>query len=396
MHAKAQAVRIGAEVLWPMKTINFRMVFCVGLLLFFLRDLSPSIASAAHPDATGSVLDQTDRFDWPALVMGVLGGLAIFLLGVERLTEAFSQVGDARIRTLIDRFTSNIWSAVLTGAVACTVLDSSSATIIMVIAMIRGGLLTFEQSLGLVMGANIGTTIGAQIIALDVFGYAPLFLIIGLALSMLKRTPRQKNIGIGLIGAGLIFFGLGHLEGSVSPLRNYQPFLEWVETLGSHPTLGAFAGCLATLVIQSSSATVGIAIVMAKADLVSIRAGVAVMLGAEIGTVSNTLVASVGRGREAIRCAVFHLFFNLTTVIVGLMLIGPLIWLAELFAPGAKNGGLHVARSIANAQVIFNVLGVLAFIPLIPWIARFLIWQIPNESRATDSTRASVGTDYQI
>ena len=318
-----------------------------------------------------------EDIDWPSMAMGVLGGLVIFLLGVERLANAFSRVGDQRIKHWIDRFTSNVWTSVLVGAIACTILDSSSATIIMVIAMIRGGLLTFDQSLGIVMGANIGTTIGAQIIALDIFGYAPVFLFVGFILMVLKRTPRQEGIGIGLVGAGLIFFGLGYLEESVSPLRNYQAFLDWVETLGANPIFGAFAGCIATLVIQSSSATVGIAIVMAKAELISIRAGVAVMLGAEIGTVSDTIVASVGRGREAMRCAVFHLLFNLTTVIAGLLLIGQLIWLAELFAPGEENGGQHVARSIANAQVIFNVLGVLAFIGFVPAIAKFLIWLIP-------------------
>ena len=328
--------------------------------------------------------------------MGVLGGLVIFLLGVERLSEAFGRVGDKRIKGWIDRFTSNVWTGVLTGAVVCTVLDSSSATIIMVIAMIRGGLLTFEQSLGIVMGANIGTTIGAQIIALDIFGYAPIFMLVGFVLMLLKRTKRQQSIGIGLVGAGLIFFGLGHLEHSVSPLRNYQPFLDWVETLGTNRTLGAFAGCMITLVIQSSSATVGIAIVMAKADLISVRAGVAVMLGAEIGTVSDTLVASVGRGREAIRCAVFHLFFNLTTVVVGLLLIEPLIWLAEFLAPGQDNGGQHVARSIANAQVIFNVLGVLAFIRFVPAIARLLVWLIPGRRPSLDETREPETVDYQI
>ncbi|MEM6674496.1 MAG: Na/Pi symporter [Planctomycetota bacterium] len=315
--------------------------------------------------------------DWSALTLGLLAGLTLFLLGVERLASAFAEVGEGRIQRWIDRFTSNVFTGVVAGAVACTFLDSSSATIIMVIAMIRGGLLTFEQSLGVVMGANIGTTIGAQIIALDVFGYAPILLFIGLLMTLLGRSHRAKTIGTGLLGAGLIFFGLGYIEESVGPLRTYQPFLDWVESLGRAPLMGAAAGCIATVVIQSSSATVGIAIVMAKAELISIHAGVAVMLGAEIGTVSNTIVASLGRGPEALRCAAFHFVFNLTTVILGLLFIGPLISIAEWAAPGDASDPSHVARSIANAQVVFNVLGVALFIGFIPSIARLLTRLIP-------------------
>ena len=366
------------------------------VLFVILESTATWAAEADGPLGANGRATLNEQSDWLMLAMGMLGGLVIFLLGVERLSVAFGRVGDERIKRWIDRFTSNVWTGVLTGAIACTVLDSSSATIIMVIAMIRGGLLTFEQSLGLVMGANIGTTIGAQIIALDIFGYAPIFLLVGFLLMLLKRTKRQESIGIGLLGAGLIFFGLGHLEDTVSPLRHYRPFLDWVEALGTNRTLGAFAGCLTTLVIQSSSATIGIAIVMAKADIISVRAGVAVMLGAEIGTVSDTLVASVGRGREAIRCAVFHFAFNLTTVIVGLLLIDPLIWLAELFAPGPENNGKHIARSIANAQVIFNVLGVLTFMPFIPAIVQFLSWLVPMRGPIVDEQRESEPSDYQI
>lgn len=233
---------------------------------------------------------------------------------------------------------------VLTGAVLCTALDSSSATII----------------------------------ALDVFGYAPVFLAAGFGLRMFGRTARQEAIGQGLLGAGLVFFGLGHLEASVAPLRGSDAFLEWLESLGDAPVRGALAGCAATVVIQSSSATVGIAIVMAKAGLMAVPSGVAIMLGAEIGTVSNTLVAAVGRGREALRCAAFHLAFNLVTVVAGLALIGPLTAAASWLAPGEPGDGGQVARVIANAQVIFNVVGVLVFLPLVPVSARALRRWIPD------------------
>ena len=318
----------------------------------------------------------SDGVDYSALVLGIIAGLVIFLLGVERLSSAFSQVSDDRIKRLIDRFTTNAFTGVLTGAVACTILDSSSATIILVIAMIRGGLLTFKQSLGIVMGANIGTTIGAQIIAMDVFGYAPILLLLGFLIQLLARKPWQKTLGLGLLGAGMVFFGLGHLQGTVAPLRENEALIAWLGRLGERPALGAFAGCLVTLVIQSSSATVGMAIVLAKASLLPLPAGVAIMLGAEIGTVGNTLVASLGRGAEALRCAAFHLLFNLSTVIVGLLLIANLTALADRITPGDGDAADRIAWSIANAQVLFNVIGVAAFLPLLGPIAKLLEWAI--------------------
>ena len=320
--------------------------------------------------------EQVDGVDYSALVLGIIAGLVIFLLGVERLSSAFSQVSDERIKRLIDRFTTNAFTGVLTGAIACTILDSSSATIILVIAMIRGGLLTFKQSLGIVMGANIGTTIGAQIIAMDVFGYAPILLLIGFLVHAFGRNPWQRTLGMGLLGAGMVFFGLGHLQGTVSPLRDNEALIAWLGRLGERPALGAVAGCLVTLVIQSSSATVGMAIVLAKANLLPLRAGVAIMLGAEIGTVGNTLVASLGRGAEALRCAAFHLLFNLSTVIVGVLLIGSLTSMANRLTPGDGNDAGRIAWSIANAQVLFNVIGVAVFLPLLGPIAKFLEWSI--------------------
>jgi len=331
--------------------------------------------------------------DWTELGLGLVAGLVVFLVGVEHMSHAFAQVGEGRLREWVARFTRSPLTGVITGAVLCTVLDSSSATIIMLIAMIRGGVLTFEQSLGVVLGANVGTTIGAQIIALDVFGYAPVFLLVGFVMHLLARSPRWTAVGTGLLGAGLLFFGLGHLQEAVSPLRDHRPFLDWLEGLGDTPVYGALAGALATFVVQSSSATVGMAIVMAKAQLISVASGVAIMLGAEIGTVSNTLLASVGRGREALRCALFHLGFNAGSVIVGLLLIGPLIQVSELLAPGGSDDGGHVARSIANAQVLFNVVGVAVVLPFVASIARLLLRLVPARVTPGGSHGVGAGAD---
>lgn len=311
------------------------------------------------------------------LVLGALAGLALFLVGIDLLASGFEAIAADRAKALIARFTRNPLAGVGTGAVACTVLDSSSVTIIMVIAMIEGGLMNFEQALGVVMGANIGTTVGSQIIAFEVHRYAAIAMAAGLALRLGGKTAAWKRTGNVVLGFGLLFFGLDYLGDATAPIKDEPAWMEWLASLGEQPLKGAAAGCLFTLVIQSSSATVGLAIALASEGLIPLGAGIAIMLGAEIGTVSDTLLATIGRSREAVRTAVFHLLFNVSTVALGLALIGQLTDFARYLAPAGSTG-----RHIANAHIAFNTLGVLLFIGLIPLISRILHWLIPKAEPA--------------
>jgi len=304
--------------------------------------------------------------------MGVIAGLALFLLGLEQMAKGFRALAGGRVREIIARFTKNPFAGVATGFAACTALDSSSATIIMVIAMISGGLMTFQQALGVVMGANIGTTVGSQIIAFQIYEYAPVALMAGFLIKFAGKSKRAKRIGAIVLGFGLLFFGLEQLGAAVAPLKNDPAWMSWLQSLGDQPLKGALAGCLFTLIIQSSSATVGTAIALAAEGLIPLDTGIALMLGAEIGTVSDTLIAAIGRGREALRTAVFHLVFNVTTVALGLLFLAPLTHLAQALTPGGS-----AARHIANAHVAFNVLGVALFIWFVPWISRALHWVFP-------------------
>ena len=319
--------------------------------------------------------------------LGVVAGLALFLLGIEHLAQGARALAGDRIRQFIARFTRNPVAGVGTGAVACAVLDSSSVTIIMVIAMIEGGLMTFTQAVGVVMGANIGTTVGSQIIAFQIHEYAPIALIVGLILRFGFRATRFKHVGSVVLGFGLLFFGLEHLGDAVAPIKEDAAWMSWLAGLGDRPLMGALAGCLFTLLIQSSSATVGTAIVSASEGLIPLGAGVAIMLGAEIGTVSDTLIATVGRSREAVRTAVFHLMFNVATVILGLLFITQLTEIARAVTPG---GG--AARQIANAHVVFNVLGVALFIGFVPLASRWLYRLIPAAVSDTAGPRGRAAT----
>ena len=307
------------------------------------------------------------------VALEVVGGLVLFLFGVLQLSRGIEPLAGERARELLSRFTTNPLAGVLTGAVATTILDSSSVTIILVIALVNGGLLTFQQSLGVILGSNIGTAVSSQIFAFDLEVYSPLVLLAGFLLFITSgQSGRRGHLGLSLLGLGLVFFGLHYMGEAVRPLRDHSSFMRWMNGL-EQPLTGMATGAIATVIIQSSSAMLGIVITLAGQGLLSLPAGVAVMLGAEIGTCADTLVASIGRTRPALRAGIFHLGFNLVSVVVGLIFIDQLVALAA-----ALPGGGSVPRQIANAHVAFNVLGAAAFVGFTPGIARLLEWMIPD------------------
>jgi phosphate:Na+ symporter len=289
---------------------------------------------------------------------------------------------------MLGRFTTNRFAGVATGAVATTILDSSSVTIILVIALVNGGLLTFAQSLGVIMGSNIGTTVSSQIFASDVEAYAPVVLLLGFAIFVTAgKSHRRRSIGIAVLGLGLVFFGLHYMGQAVEPLREDERFLTWMASL-ERPLVGLAAGAVATVILQSSSAMLGIVITLAGQELLTLPAGLAVMLGAEIGTCADTLVASIGRTRAALRAGIFHLGFNIVTAALGIIFIDQLAWLAR-----ALPGGGNVARQIANAHVAFNVLGVGLVIGFSPQLAGFLKRLLPGDDREPASESATAELD---
>lgn len=321
--------------------------------------------------------------DWLGVGLGVVAGLALFLYGVGRLAHGLRTVAGDRMRALLERATRNRVMAVGAGTLATAVLDSSSVTIILVIALVDAGAISATRALGVILGANIGTTISSQVIALDVERYAPLVLALGLALAALGRRDTWREVGTALFGMGLVFFGLGQIGGAVEPLRESGSFAEWMTRLES-PLAGASVGALATVVIQSSSATLGIAITLASQGLLALPAGVAVMLGAEIGTCADTLAATIGRSREALRAGIFHLAFNIATVTLGLFLVEPLTAIA-------RGLGGDTARQVANAHVAFNVAGVLLVLPFLGPIAAGLRRFVPDAAPSGSGTRVRAG-----
>ncbi|MGL5873228.1 MAG: Na/Pi cotransporter family protein [Xenococcaceae cyanobacterium] len=316
--------------------------------------------------------EETEAIDFFKMAMGATAGLVLFIYGVTRLAEGLEDVGEERIKNILSKFTTNRYAGVATGIVATTLLESSSVTIILVIAMVSASILTFVQSLGVVLGSNIGTAVGAQIISLNIELYVPILMFVGMLVFFLGKTARIKSLGIILLGFGLMFYGLEAIDSAMEPFREYEPFLNWMERLGRNPFLGALVGAIFTVIIQSSSATVAIVVTLAGSGLIALPAGIAIMLGAEVGTCADTLVATIGRGSAALRTGLFHLFFNLISAIIGIFLAPQLAQLTQAIS------GNDVGRQVANAQMLFNIIDVVAIIGFLPIIARTLEKLIPE------------------
>jgi phosphate:Na+ symporter len=307
------------------------------------------------------------------IILSIIAGLILFLFAVNHLSETIQLVLGENAKHWIMKFTSNTISSLLVGIVVTTLLDSSSAVIIITIVFVNSGLLTFRQAMGIVLGANIGTTVSSQIIAMDIGKYSPVLLLIGFVMLLISKSEKVNATGKVILYFGVLFFGLYTMENAVEPLREKAFFLEWMKRT-EEPITGAIIGALVTLIIQSSSATVGMAIILSKKGLLSLAGGIAVMLGAELGTCSDTLIATIRGSRAAIKTGLFHLGFNLLSIILGLIFFYPFLYLVEKLSAGA-----HLERSIANAHMLFNITGVLVFVWTIPVFEKLLNKVLPDK-----------------
>ncbi|MHC4846585.1 MAG: Na/Pi cotransporter family protein, partial [Planctomycetota bacterium] len=247
-------------------------------------------------------IQTSDDIELLALAMGLFGGLALFLYGMDKMSDALKAVAGDRMRQILARLTSNRFMGVITGAFTTAVIQSSSVTTVLVVGFITAGLMTVAQSIGVIMGANIGTTITAQIIAFKVTHFSLAMVAVGFAMMFFAKRDRTRHHGAGIMGLGLVFLGMSVMGDAMRPLRSYQPFLQWMLEM-EVPWVGILAGALFTALVQSSSATTGVVIVMASQGLIALPAGIAVCLGANIGTCVSAVLAAVGKPREAMRAA---------------------------------------------------------------------------------------------
>lgn len=309
-----------------------------------------------------------------SILLSILAGLVLFLYAVNSLSETIKIALGQKANNWILRFTSNIFSSIVVGTVVTTLLDSSSAVIIITIVLVNSKVLSFRQAMGIVLGANIGTTISSQIIAMDIGKFSPILLLIGFVLILISKSERINNTGKIILYFGVLFFGLYTMENAVEPLKDEAFFSEWLKKT-ENPFMGALIGAVVTLIIQSSSATVGMAIILSKKGILALTGGIAVMLGSELGTCSDTLLATIKGSRAAIKTGLFHLTFNLLSIIIGLIFFVPFVKLVEYIS-----GNAPIERAVANAHMLFNISGVLIFAWTIPLFEKALNKMLPEKT----------------
>jgi len=326
------------------------------------------------------------QIDWLVLGMGLFGGLALFLAGLDLLSEGLKLAAGQTLKVALQRMTTNRFAGAVTGAFVTGVLNSSSVTTVLVVSFVTAGMMSLSQSVGVIMGANIGSTVTAQLLAFNLSTYALLPVAAGFFIRYAGRRERVRQYGMMILGLGLVFFGMGIMSDGMKPLRSYEPFLELLRSI-ERPVLGILVGALFTALVQSSAATVGIAIAMAAEGLLSLPGGITLALGANIGTCATALLAAIGKPVEAQRAAVVHLSFNVLGVLVWLPFITALGHLAVAISPsetgltGTAQLAATVPRQLANANTLFNIVNTVLFIGFTQWFARLAVRVVPDRAR---------------
>ena len=306
--------------------------------------------------------------------LGLLGGLALFLYGMQMMSEGLEDAAGNRMKSILEKLTANRFLGVIVGALITAVIQSSSATTVMVVGFVNTGLMTLNQAVWIIMGANIGTTITGQLIALDVGALAPLIAFIGVAMIVFLKSPKIHHIGKIMAGLGVLFIGMDMMSAAMNPLRDSEAFISLMTTF-SNPLIGILAGALFTAVIQSSSASVGILQALAASGLIPFSSAVFVLFGMNIGTCITAVLASIGTNRAAKRTTIIHLMFNLigTCIFTIICLVSPLENIIGSLTPG------NPAAQIANMHTTFNIVTTILLIPFGNYMAKAAVKILPDE-----------------
>ncbi len=304
----------------------------------------------------------------------LLGGLALFLYGMQMMSNGLEAAAGNKMKQILEKLTANRFLGVLVGAGITAVIQSSSATTVMVVGFVNSGMMTLKQAVWIIMGANIGTTITGQLIALDVGQLAPLFAFCGVALIVFVKKQKVHHYGLIVAGLGILFIGMEMMSGAMMPLRESEAFVSLM-TKFSNPVLGILAGAVFTAVIQSSSASVGILQALAGSGLIGLSNAVYVLFGQNIGTCITAILAAIGTSRNAKRTTVIHLMFNLigTTIFTIVCITTPLTSLVESLTPD------NVASQIANMHTLFNIVTTLLLLPFGNYLAKAAVRILPEK-----------------
>ena len=348
----------------------------INSILFLLpMVLATSLfANSSSNDAEG--------FSFFLIIIGLFGGLGMFLYGMEMMSDGMKMTAGNSMRAILKKLTSNRFIAVFVGAFITMIIQSSSATTVMLVSFVNSGLLNFVQALGVILGSNIGSTVTAQIVAFKVTDYALLLIAVGSIMTLFSKKDSAKHIGFVILGFGLLFYGMKVMSDTMKPLRT-DPTFNIILTSFENPFLGIIAGAVFTALIQSSSATTGIVITLASSGSITLEAGIPLILGANIGTCITALLAGLKATRDAKRVAIGHVLFNVIGVLVFCFWIPTF---ADLVAQTTDN----VPRQIANAHTIFNIVSTMLFIPFAPFISRTIIRYFPDKEKLRNIEKPAI------
>ena len=316
------------------------------------------------------------------IIISIMGGLGLFLFGMNLMGEALEKAAGSRLKKIIELLTSNIFMGVLVGTVVTAIIQSSSATTVMVVGFVNAGIMTLPQAVGVIMGANIGTTVTAQLVSIDMNGLAPIALGIGIILYLFGGKPKTKHIAEVLIGFGILFTGMDFMKEAVKPLAGYSGFTNALLTFGKYPILGLLLGFGITAIIQSSSASMGMLVVLASQGLIPLNSALPILYGQNIGTCVTSLLSSIGASISARRAALIHLIFNVLGTIIFLIFLNGIVVKSVLyFDPD------NVARQIANVHTIFNIASTLILLPFNGIIIKLATKLVPDTHIEDDDVK---------
>lgn len=314
-----------------------------------------------------------------SVLLGLLGGLALFLYGMQMMSSGLEAAAGNRMKNILEKLTANRVLGVLVGAGITAVIQSSSATTVMVVGFVNAGMMTLKQAVWIIMGANIGTTITGQLVALDVGAIAPLFAFVGVAMVVFLKKPQIHHYGSILAGLGVLFIGMDMMGSAMEPLREWPAFVNVVSTF-SNPLIGILVGAGFTAIIQSSSASVGILQALALSGVVTLDSAVYVLFGQNIGTCITAVLAAIGTSRNAKRTTIIHLMFNIFGTILFTIIcqFTPLVPFMQSLTPD------NPAAQIANMHTLFNIVTTLILLPLGDYLVKIAMRILPD--RKDDQT----------
>ncbi|PRR80117.1 hypothetical protein CLLI_05010 [Clostridium liquoris] len=307
------------------------------------------------------------------MVIGLFGGLGLFLYGMQLMGDGLENAAGDRLKIFFEKIASNPVKAILTGTIVTGIIQSSSATTVMVVGFVNAGLMNLYQAAGVIMGANIGTTITGQLVALNLTALAPVFVGVGSLMVLFSKGDKTKEIGNIVLGFGILFVGMNTMSSSMEPLAHSDGFKSAIATLSYNPLLGILAGLGLTAVVQSSSATIGILIALGNNGLIPLQVALPVLFGDNIGTCATALLSSIGTNKNARKAALIHLTFNIIGTVIFTIILKPVTYIIMALNPG------NIGKQIANAHTLFNIANVIIQAPFIKYLVAFVNKMIPGD-----------------